>query len=164
MIDDMLNETSEPVQGFSGKAKRPRKPGRAKANAMKMDEPAADEGLRGRASRVINKGARVINKGTRALSDAASSARDYASDIHIPGRRSLESIVDTNPLILGAIGLGLGVVIGTLLPRHPMDSGMQAMGLSSATPHSRQSRAGNGRNGSGGKPSNRKASAKKRST
>jgi hypothetical protein len=46
------------------------------------------------------------------LSRSLPSARDI-----IPGTpRSLQRMVDNNPLLVGAIGLGLGMVLGALLP------------------------------------------------
>jgi hypothetical protein len=39
-------------------------------------------------------------------------------EMHMPARRDIERFAEHNALVLGAVGLGLGVVIGTLLPRY----------------------------------------------
>jgi hypothetical protein len=49
---------------------------------------------------------------------AYAAASDAVGEMHMPARRDIERFAEHNPLVLGAVGLGLGVVIGTLLPRY----------------------------------------------
>jgi hypothetical protein len=159
MIDDTLNDTAELAQPNQRRSKRSRKSARRKGESGGQ-QATRRPGLRGRAVRVMDQGSRVLSSAAASMSNVANTARGFASEMQIPGRRSFESMVESNPLILGAIGLGLGMVIGTLLPRNSMDSGMQAIGLESSS-----SRSGGGRSHQGAKPrsgrSTKRASARK---
>lgn len=54
--------------------------------------------------------------------DTLSRAYDWAHEAHLgslrmPRRADISHLTEANPLLLGAVGLGLGVAIGTLFPR-----------------------------------------------
>jgi hypothetical protein len=81
-----------------------------------------------------------MQRGQRLAGDAQGwldSARDavprLTRNMHMPSmpsRPSLESLNEASPVILGAVGLGIGMIIGALLPRDAMHIGMHGMGLS----------------------------------
>lgn len=74
----------------------------------------------------------VIKRGKRLAADAyglADAARK--SMPAVPSRRSLEAL-SHNAVVMGALGVGIGVVIGAMLPRETMPQ-LMAMG---ATPQS----------------------------
>ena len=63
----------------------------------------------------------VLHKGRQAMSDAYHWAGERTS--HLPDMRSqlhrvrsVQTIINENPVVLGAIGLGIGVLLGALLP------------------------------------------------
>jgi hypothetical protein len=67
--------------------------------------------------------ARLIARGKAAFGDAyawageASSALPKATrDLGLPDQRSLKTMIDERPLIIGAVGLGIGVALGSMLP------------------------------------------------
>jgi hypothetical protein len=113
---------------LSGKIKpaRDRKP--AKRKAASAARPAA----RGAAKRRANGGhaaagysetaSRLMSRGKRAIGGAYDWAADGAGRAlpraarHLPDQRTLQSLFADRPLLLGAIGLGLGAMIGMILP------------------------------------------------
>ena len=46
-------------------------------------------------------------------------------NIHLPSPPTLRRFTEASPVILGAVGLGIGVLIGALLPRDAFHAGMQ---------------------------------------
>ena len=64
----------------------------------------------------------ALRRGRETISRAYGWAHDAAEGAHLPNlrlprRRDLSHLTEANPLLLGAVGLGLGVAIGTLFPR-----------------------------------------------
>jgi hypothetical protein len=64
----------------------------------------------------------ALRRGRETISRAYGWAHDAAEGAHLPSlrlpqRRDLSHLTEANPLLLGAVGLGLGVAIGTLFPR-----------------------------------------------
>ena len=63
----------------------------------------------------------------------AQSARDamprLARNIHLPSPPSFNALTEASPVILGAVGLGIGVLLGAMLPRDSLQGSMQGMGL-----------------------------------
>jgi hypothetical protein len=39
-----------------------------------------------------------------------------ARDLGLPDQKSLKAMIDDRPLIIGAVGLGIGVALGSMLP------------------------------------------------
>jgi hypothetical protein len=66
----------------------------------------------------------MLAKGKRAIGDAYDWAQQKghylpsASDLHLPDQRAIRNMVEERPLMLGAIGLGIGMVIGAMLPSY----------------------------------------------
>jgi hypothetical protein len=80
----------------------------------------------------------ALRRGRETLSRAYDWAHEAAESRHLPHlrmprRSDIAHLSEANPLLLGAVGLGLGVAIGTLFPR----------GLHRAAP-ARANRAANG--------------------
>ena len=64
----------------------------------------------------------ALRRGRETISRAYGWAHDAAEGAHLgnmrlPQRGDLSHFTQANPLLLGAVGLGLGVAIGTLFPR-----------------------------------------------
>ena len=79
---------------------------------------------------------RVMNDAGEWAEEATGALPRIAKNLHLPSP-SLPSISEANPLVLGAVGLGLGIIIGALLPRDMIDSSMQGLGMSSGGRSSR---------------------------
>jgi hypothetical protein len=63
-----------------------------------------------------------MRRGRETISRAYGWAHDAAEgaglgNLRLPQRSDLSHLTQANPLLLGAVGLGLGVAIGTLFPR-----------------------------------------------
>lgn len=48
--------------------------------------------------------------------EAGSALPRTARQLNLPDQKSLQTLIDEKPLILGAVGLGIGVVLGAMLP------------------------------------------------
>jgi hypothetical protein len=66
---------------------------------------------------------RLMKRGKTAFSDASSWASDTAHELpktvrklNVPDQKSVQSFMSEQPLIVGAVGLGLGVVLGAMMP------------------------------------------------
>lgn len=66
----------------------------------------------------------LLAKGKRVIGDAYHWAQQKGQhmprpgDLHLPDQRAIRNIVEERPLMLGAIGLGIGMVIGAILPSY----------------------------------------------
>ena len=67
------------------------------------------------AERVLRQGKRVVNKAYDWAGDASRAVPRLTKRLRLPQRSDLDDL--TNPLVVGAIGLGIGVVLGTLMPQ-----------------------------------------------
>jgi hypothetical protein len=64
----------------------------------------------------------ALRRGRETISRAYGWAHDTAEGAHLgnlrlPRRSDLSHLTEANPLLLGAVGLGLGVAIGALFPQ-----------------------------------------------
>ncbi len=108
------------------------KPARGRKPAKRKAVSAARAQARGAAKRRANGGhaaaaysdtaSRLMSRGKRAIGGAYDWAADGASRAlpraarHLPDQRTMQSLFEDRPLLLGAIGLGLGAMIGMILP------------------------------------------------
>ena len=67
--------------------------------------------------------ARLIARGKAAFGDAYAWAGEASHslprstrDLGLPDQKSLKAMIDDRPLIIGAVGLGIGVALGSMLP------------------------------------------------
>ena len=123
----------------------------AKSQTRAKTAKRATSSARGRSrSRSTVVGSRLYARGasglTRAVRDAAEGAQTWAQsardamprlarNIHLPSPPSFNALAEASPVILGAVGLGIGVLLGAMLPR---DS-LQGMGLMARTSSPRRS-------------------------
>ena len=91
---------STPARGRRG-----RRPGRASVAS------AVGEGI---ASRVLSRGRRAVGDAYEWATEAGGRAMPLAS--HMPDQRMVQRLVDQRPYMLGALGLGIGAMIGLMLP------------------------------------------------
>jgi len=90
------------------KTTRKRKPVRAGRRARKA---TTTQFLQDNAGSALRRGRETIG---RAYGWAQEAAEGH---LRMPRRSDISQLTDANPLLLGAVGLGLGVAIGTLFPR-----------------------------------------------
>ena len=59
----------------------------------------------------------MINRAYSFAEEARRAVPRMTKDLRLPRRSDFDALTDANPLVIGAIGLGLGVVLGTLMPQ-----------------------------------------------
>lgn len=91
--------------GTLARSRRVRKAGRVSISG------AAGEGI---ASRLLSRGRRAAGGAYEWAAEAGSRAMPLAS--HLPDQRMVQRFVDQRPYMLGALGLGIGAMIGLMLP------------------------------------------------
>jgi hypothetical protein len=97
--------------------------GTQRSRSRRRKSSGSTSGSEATAGRMLRQGRSVIN---RAYSFAEEARRAMprmprmprvARDLRLPRRSDFDALTDANPLVIGAIGLGLGVVLGTLMPQ-----------------------------------------------
>ena len=76
------------------------------------------QGSRGSgASRLMSQGKQVLGDAYSWASNSAGRALPRAAR-YVPDQETMRNVLEERPLVLGAIGLGLGAIIGMMLPSH----------------------------------------------
>jgi hypothetical protein len=88
---------------------------RATKTSRKTGRKSAARLLQDNAGTALRRGRDTINRAYDWAHEAAGSA--HLGDLRMPRRRDIAQLTEANPLLLGAVGLGLGVAIATLFPR-----------------------------------------------
>lgn len=81
----------------------------------KAGKTSAARFLQDNAGNALRHGQETLGRAYGWAHDAAGSAR--LRNLRLPNRNDIAHLSEANPLLLGAVGLGLGVAIGTLFPR-----------------------------------------------
>jgi hypothetical protein len=68
------------------------------------------------ASRLIARGKAAFGDAYAWAGEASHSLPKSAQDLGLPNQKSLKAMIDDRPLIIGAVGLGIGVALGSMLP------------------------------------------------
>jgi len=99
---------------------------KAGASAKRASSPAAKRGPKRQsnfaggysdsASRLIARGKTAFGNAYAWAGEASHSLPRSARDLGLPDQRSLKAMIDDRPLIIGAVGLGIGVALGSMLP------------------------------------------------
>jgi hypothetical protein len=87
---------------------------KARKTARKTARTSAAQFLESNAGMALRRGRETISRAYGWAHDAAEGA--HLGNLRLPQRSDL-NLREANPLLLGAVGLGLGVAIGTLFPR-----------------------------------------------
>lgn len=105
------------------KTTKKRKPAKAGRRASKA---TAARFLQDNAGSALRRGRETIGRAYGWAHEAAEGTR--LGHLRMPRRSDISHLTEANPLLLGAVGLGLGVAIGTLFPRgmHRTTSGRTA--------------------------------------
>src|SRR5436190_6484661 len=107
-------------------------PGKAKpasrktgASAKRASSPATKRGPKQQsnfagysdsASRLIARGKTAFGNAYAWAGEASHSLPRSTRDLGLLDQRSLKAMIDDRPLIIGAVGLGIGVALGSMLP------------------------------------------------
>ena len=123
------------------RAKPPRKPAKRKAAARRGakrssgNRRSAESGYSATASRLMSRGMQVAGDAYGWAAEGAGRALPLAAS-RMPDQRSMQRMIDERPYVLGAIGLGIGAMIGMMLPSRMMS----IPGITQKRPAGRRSR------------------------
>jgi ElaB/YqjD/DUF883 family membrane-anchored ribosome-binding protein len=85
------------------------------SSAQEKVGEAYQEG-RKRLADVYDAGSEAANSALEWAGERGNEMADYTRDRMRSGRRSMETYFEDNPLMIGAVGLGVGLILGALLP------------------------------------------------
>jgi len=107
------------ARGSKSTASKIAKPAKRRARAANKNPLHARSTFAG----YSDSAARLIARGKSAFGDAYAWAGEVGSalpktarNMSLPNSNSLKAVIEDKPLILGAAGLGIGVIIGSMLP------------------------------------------------
>ena len=80
---------------------------------------AAEGSYSAAASRLMTRGRKAAGGAYEWAADGAGRALPLAAR-HMPDQRTVQRLADERPYVLGAIGLGIGAIIGLMLPARLM--------------------------------------------
>ena len=87
----------------------------SRARSSRSRKSGSGSGSRGIASRFLSGGRKAAGSAYEWAAEGASRAVPLASRA-MPDQRMVQRLVDERPYMLGAIGLGIGAMIGLMLP------------------------------------------------
>ena len=88
---------------------------KARRAGRKNGKTSTARSLQNSAGRVLRRGRKTLGRAYDWAHEAAESS--HLPQLRMPRRSDIAQLSEANPLLLGAVGLGLGVAIGTLFPR-----------------------------------------------
>ena len=91
---------------------------RASRSASRRPSPAQSTlaGYSDSAARLIARGKAAFGDAYAWAGEAGSALPRATRDLGLPDQKSLKTMIDERPLIIGAVGLGIGVALGSMLP------------------------------------------------
>jgi hypothetical protein len=113
----MATETVEVTSAEgSGKSRRKRASrGRATPRRAASRRRSPNANLRSSADQALRQGKRAIDKAYDWAGEATHMVPRFR-DLRLPRRSDFGAITEANPLLLGAVGLGLGIILASLMP------------------------------------------------
>jgi hypothetical protein len=92
-----------------------KRPSRA-AKKRPLHEQSTFAGYSDSAARLIARGKSAFGDAYAWAGEAGSSIPRTTRHLGLPDQKSLRAMIDDRPLIIGAVGLGIGVALGSMLP------------------------------------------------
>ena len=116
MVDTSV-QNSNPASKTSGRSKfvsSKRKSASAKNGATRKTRGKNQQGL---TSKLYSQGRNAVEGAYNTASDIGSSLPKISRNLHLRDRsQTVYDMIENKPLIFGAVGLGVGMVIAALLP------------------------------------------------
>ena len=107
--------------GSRKRASASRSPQASSRRSSSRSSAASGRSRTSTTGRVLRRGKSVMNRAYSIAEEARRAMphmpRIPRMDLRLPRRSDFDALTDANPLVIGAIGLGLGVVLGTLMPQ-----------------------------------------------
>lgn len=115
------NKSATPARSSTGKSKSAPKADKDKAKASKDNKKSKRPGVQKETHGYVDGASALLSQGKQAVDGAYEWVAESAERM-MPDRRPLQNLFEEQPLIVGAIGLGIGAVIGMMIPGHAMSS------------------------------------------
>lgn len=94
---------------------KPTRARKTRKTARKAGKASTAQLLQDNAGTALRRGRETLSRAYDWAHEAGSHA--HLGSLRLPRRADIGHLTEANPLLLGAVGLGLGVAIGTLFPR-----------------------------------------------
>jgi hypothetical protein len=114
--------TATKAQAAKGASSAKRKAAPARKRTSRAAAKAANDtrstmaGFSDQAQRLMKRGKTAFSDVSTWASETAHSLPQSARKLGVPDQKSVQSFMSEQPLIVGAVGLGLGVVLGAMMP------------------------------------------------
>ena len=79
--------------------------------------PSAFDGYCQQAQEFFNRGKTALHSASDWAGATAKHLPDAARRLNLPDQKAAMDFAEQRPLVVGAVGLGIGLLVGTLLPR-----------------------------------------------
>ena len=123
-VSKTVNDLSRPAKAKVARKTRPasrklaasaKRASRAATKRLSKGQ-SAFAGYSDSASRLIARGKSAFGDAYAWAGEAGSALPRSTRDLGLPDQKSLKALIDDRPLIIGAVGLGIGVALGSMLP------------------------------------------------
>lgn len=104
------------VKSTARKAKATAKRTTRATNKLANETQTTLQGYSASAQRLIKRGKAAFGDASAWAGKTASALPKTARNIGAPDQQAVQTFMSERPLIVGAVGLGLGVVLGSMLP------------------------------------------------
>ena len=94
------------------KASPAKKASRTAAKRSRREQQSALSGYSDNAARFIGRARAALGKAYTWVGETGSALPKNARQIGLPTQKSSQALIDGKPLIVGAVGLGLGIALG----------------------------------------------------
>lgn len=107
----IARKTKPVARRLTASAKRASRGATKRANAQSTFAGYSDS-----AARLIARGKSAFGDAYAWAGEASNALPRTARDFGLPDQKSLKAMIDDRPLIIGAVGLGIGLALGSMLP------------------------------------------------
>ena len=115
--DTAKSKASAGVKSLARKAKS--KSGRSASSLKKVAKklPGSFTGYSQQAQEFLDRGKTALHAASDWAGATAKHLPDVARKLNVPDQKEFMEFAEHRPLVIGAVGLGLGLVVGALIPR-----------------------------------------------
>ena len=115
--DTAKSKASAGVKSLARKAKS--KSGRSTSSLKKVAKklPGSFTGYSQQAQEFLDRGKTALHAASDWAGATAKHLPNAARKLNVPDQKEVMEFAEHRPLVIGAVGLGLGLVVGALLPR-----------------------------------------------